>query len=163
MGDNVATAAGSNISAALAIVAILFFVFGIVLGEHVGELVGERLDTRRDWWLAVAGWIFGSMIVTALVAATGLIMLAALTLGFLAGGLTGTKLAYGESVGPWMIFDRKLRANKAHVKAAQDEAARERKRAAKAARRAGKPEPEFISVVSDAPKAGSSRQKKDAK
>lgn len=159
MGEGIATAAGSNLSAGLAIVAILFFVFGIVVGEHVGERVGERCDTRRQYWLANAGWLGGAMVVTALVAATGLIMLAALTLGLLAGGLTGTKLAYGESAGPWMFFDRKLRANKAHIKAAQDEAARARKQAAKEARRAGKPEPEYISVASNDTKTRSSRQR----
>lgn len=158
MGSDIQTAADSNLSAAMAIVAVVLFMFGIVLGEHIGESVGERCATRRDYIWANVWWMLAGSLASAIIWASGLILLVAVSLGILAGGIAGTKIAFGESIGPWRYFDSKLRANRPHVQRAKDPAAQKRRKQRVEARRKGMSEPEYISVSQP---GSSSRPRKD--
>lgn len=148
MEDAVQRAAESNISFGLAIVSILFFLFGVIVGVHVGEELGGRCVSRRRYALANLGWLLGGVLLSTLVFCTGWVAFAAITIGMIAGGLAGLKFGFGESVGPWKFVDTHLKANDAHVAAASDPEAAERRRAERSRRRrAGEPEPELMSVA----------------
>lgn len=113
MPDPVQQAAGSNISFGVAIVAILLFIFGAVLGEHMAEIWGYKLVTRRDYFLANLGWFVGCIFLSSLVWALGWSTLTGFFFGILAGGMAGFKIAFGESIGPWKVLDKYFKVNKA--------------------------------------------------
>ena len=142
-------AANSNISFGFAVISILFFLFGIVVGEHLAEELGRRCDGRRQYYLANVAWLMGGVVLSTLVFATGWVAFAAVTIGGIAGGLAGLKFGFGESVGPWKFVDKAFSANKGQVAAAKDpERARQRRKRDLARRRGEKvDEPELMSVA----------------
>ncbi|MDU4969671.1 MAG: hypothetical protein E6X18_01400, partial [Atopobium minutum] len=71
MGDSLQQAAGSNLSFGVAIVALVLFVFGTVLGEHLAESWGYKLVTRRDYLLANIAWFMAGVVLSSLVWVTG--------------------------------------------------------------------------------------------
>jgi hypothetical protein len=127
---------------AIAVVGLLLAVFGIVIGMKIGEDLSARCTSNRDYCLANLA-VFGvGVLVSALVWATGLTVLALLTIGLIAGGIAGLKFGYGESVGPWKAHDRFMRVNKDQL----DSAKTGKAAAARRRRKAGEPEPELMSV-----------------
>lgn len=146
MGDSLQQAAGSNISFGVAIVALVLFVFGTVLGEHLAESYGYKLVTRRDYLLANIAWFVAGIALSGIVWATGWTTLAAFTFGMIAGGMAGFKIAFGESIGPWKFVDKFFNTNKRHVAAAQDTHADARRKARREWKEGKGPEPELISV-----------------
>jgi hypothetical protein len=135
---------------AIAIVGLLLAVFGIVIGMRIGEELAGRCTTNKDYWLSNLAVFLVGTLVSALVWATGLVVLALLTIGVIAGGIAGLKFGYGESVGPWKAHDRFMRVNKDQIKNNETGSARRRRER----RAAGEPEPELMSV--QMPEAGSS-------
>ena len=91
--------------------------------------------------LAVLG---AGALLTAVVYATGLLMLLMLVFGAMAGTLSGMKMGFGESVGPWKKADSSFGVNKDHVRRSENSKAAE---AGRRARRDGGPEPELMSTV----------------
>lgn len=161
MPDPVQQAAGSNISFGVAIVAILLFIFGAVLGEHMAETWGYRLVTRRDYLLANLGWFVGCIFLSSLVWALGWSTLAGFFFGILAGGMAGFKIAFGESIGPWKVLDKYFKVNKGHVAAASDAQAIKRRYARKQYKQGKAPKPEYMSAatgpVTDKPASASAQ------
>ena len=82
-------AANSNISFGLAVISILFFLFGIVVGEHLAEELGRRCDGRRQYYLANVAWLMGGVVLSTLVFATGWVAFAAVTIGGSVMGIVG--------------------------------------------------------------------------
>lgn len=123
-------------------------VLGILIGFRLGTELGERAVTAGEFWGMNAALLAGGIVLGALIGAAGLVLLEAVPVGIIAGGLTGLKMAFGESVGPWKFVDRFFNINKAHQRAAASGAGAARRR-----RRAeGADEPDLISVGGDAPK-----------
>lgn len=143
--ESVEEAAGSGIDFAVAVAAVLLFAFGIVIGERVGEELAGRCVSKRDYWLANLGVLLAGSLASALVWATGWVLLAAVVIGMIAGGVAGLKLGFGESVGPWKFHDEKLHVNKDQLETARSGKGEARRRR----RREGGPEPELMSVEDD--------------
>ncbi|WP_051353747.1 hypothetical protein [Atopobium fossor] len=162
MGDSLQQAAGSNISFAVAIVALVLFVFGTVLGEHLAESFGYKLVTRRDYVLANIAWFVGGIALSSIVWATGWTTLAAFSFGMIAGGMAGFKIAFGESVGPWKFVDKFFNTNKRHVAAANDAHADARREARRKWKEGKGPEPELMSVQQPSNTQQSSYKKQSA-
>lgn len=132
---------------AMAIVAVLLFAFGMVLGAHLGEEYSKKLVTRVDYWRA-NGIVFAVGAVAAcLIWASGFLLLVSIAFGLMVGMLSGLKMGFGESIGPWGFVDGKLGTNKDQVRRAKNSKHAE---AVRRARKEGTPEPEVISVVNDA-------------
>lgn len=146
MGDSLQQAAGSNLSFGVAIVALVLFVFGTVLGEHLAESWGYKLVTRRDYLLANIAWFMAGVVLSSLVWVTGWTTLAAFSFGMIAGGMAGFKIAFGESVGPRKFVDQLFNTNKRHVAAAQDHQSVARREARRKWKEGKGPEPELMSV-----------------
>lgn len=142
----------------MAIVAVVLFAFGLVLGVHIGDELSRRAVTRRDYWklnLAVLGV---GVLVSAVLWATGWLLLVGVSFGLLVGALSGLKMGFGESIGPWGAVDRKVGTNKDQVRRAKDPGHAE---AVRRARRDGTEMPEVMSVQ-DAPDSSAPRGAKRA-
>ncbi len=130
----------------MAIVAILLLLFGIVVGVKIGGQLAGQCVTRREYWIANLKVVGVGVVVSALVAATGWLLLAGIPVGGMAGAIATLKMDFGESVGPWKAHDTFFRVNKDQVRRAGSANAE----AVRRARRDGTPEPEVISVQEDA-------------
>ena len=130
---------------AVAVMALVLFLFGIVSGVGLGDELSRRCVTKREYGLANAGVLLVGALASSVVLVTGLSVLMGLVIGLMAGGL---KLGFGESVGPWKFVDKTFRANKDQLRRAKDG---KRAEAVRRARRDGTPEPELISVQQDGP------------
>ena len=122
---------------------VVLFVFCVYVGFSVGNTVGERTVTTREYWGLNVAVIAVCMLVTAMLGA--LPLLYAVPVGLMAGGITGLKMGFGESVGPWAFIDRFFNINRAHrdtTKGGVGEARRRR-------RREGASAPDVISVTTD--------------
>lgn len=130
---------------AFIIVFVLVFLFSIYLGFAVGSHAGERAVTGREYWL------YNLIATVACILATAVLTLVPLLcsapLGFLAGCLTGLKMGYGESSGPWKLLDRFFNINKGQ----RARAGRASSAATRRARKTGEAAPDLISVANDAP------------
>ena len=134
----------------MAIVAILLLLFGIVIGAKIGGELAKQCVTRREYWIANLKVVGVGIVVSALVTATGWLMLAGIPVGGMAGAIATLKMDFGESVGPWKAHDTFFRVNKDQVRRAGSANAE----AVRRARRDGTPEPEVISVQDDAESDG---------
>lgn len=127
---------------AVFIVMLMFFVFGVLLGNKIGHLLGERAETSKQYWLYNLAVVAGGIVLSAVVSAFGLKTVAGFTIGLIAGGIMGLKFGFGKSVGVWEKHDRAFRVNADQLDAAQAEKrAEERGESAEEAR-----ERELISV-----------------
>lgn len=133
---------------AVAVMALVLFLFGMVSGVGLGDELSRRCVTKREYGLANAGVLLVGALVSSVVLVTGLSMLMGLVIGLMAGAVAGLKLGFGESVGPWKFVDKTFRANKDQLRRAKDG---KRAEAVRRARRDGTPEPELISVQQDGP------------
>lgn len=127
----------------MAIVAILLFAFGLLLGVHIGDGLSKRTVSRRDYWkynLIVLGV---GILVSAVLWATGWLLLVGVSFGLLVGAISGLKMGFGESIGPWGAVDRKLGTNKDQVRRAKSP---EHAEAVRRARKEGTEVPEVMSV-----------------
>lgn len=131
----------------LAIVAILLFFFGLGIGYKYGEDKGVQCVTTREYTVANIHVLVVGVLVSALIWASGWLMLAGIAVGGMAGALVGLKLTFGESVGPWKVHDRVLHVNKDQLRRAGSKNAE----AVRRARRDGTPMPEVMSVAPDEP------------
>lgn len=102
------------------IVMMLFMVFGIILGYGVGQILGKRAQDNRQYWVANALLLGAGILISALSALSNLIALVSLSLGLIAGGVTGIKFGYGRSVGIWRRHDRMFRVSADQLKADDD-------------------------------------------
>lgn len=143
----------------LAIVAILMFFFGLTIGYKYGEDKGVQCVTAHEYAMANAKVLGVGVLVSALIWASGWLMLAGIAIGGMAGALVGLKMTFGESVGPWKIHDRFLRVNKDQLRRAGSANAE----AVRRARRDGTPMPEVMSVSSDAPEEDKGKRSKHKK
>ena len=130
----------------MAIVAILLLLFGIILGVRIGGELARSCVTKKEYWTANLKIIGVGVVVSAIVSATGWIMLAGIPVGGMAGAIAALKMDFGESVGPWKFHDTFFRVNKDQVRRAGNANAE----AVRRARRDGTPEPEIISIQDDA-------------
>lgn len=127
----------------MAIVAILLFAFGLLLGVHIGDELSKKTVSRRDYWkynLIVLGV---GILVSAVLWATGWLLLVGVSFGLLVGAISGLKMGFGESIGPWGAVDRKLGTNKDQVRRAKSP---EHAEAVRRARKEGTEVPEVMSV-----------------
>lgn len=133
---------------AVAIMALFLLLFGIVTGVGLGDELSKRCVTKGEYLRANLGALLLGSVACALVLMSGLTVLLGLVIGIVAGTITGLKMGFGESVGPWKFVDKHFRANKDQLRRSENSAQAE---AVRRARRDGTPEPEFISVQQDGP------------
>lgn len=137
----------------LLIVGLLLLGFGLWMGFSLGEQLAVRCVTKGEYWRMNAIVVLVGAVVSGFVWSTGFVMIAAATVGTMAGAIAGLKFGFGESAGPWKAHDKAFRVNKDHLETAESgkgEARRKR-------RRDGGPEPELISVAQDPPKNANRR------
>jgi hypothetical protein len=132
---------------AVIILAIVCLVFGIVLGYGIGERLSIDCITTKDYWKKNAEVLIVGTLASAVVWATGLVVLAAVTIGAIAGAIVGLKFGFGESSGPWKAFDKTFRVNQDQLETAESGRGESRRRR----RKEGGPEPELMSTITDAP------------
>lgn len=139
----------------LAVVAILLFFFGLIIGYRYGEEKGVQCVTAREYGLANVKVLVVGTLVSSVIWATGWLMLAGIAIGGMAGALVGLKMTFGESVGPWKVHDRFLRVNKDQLRRAGSKNAE----AVRRARRDGTPMPEVMSVAQEDDHAAKGKKK----
>lgn len=130
----------------VAVLAVVLFAFGLVLGAHIGEELAKRVVTRRDYWKYNLLLFGAGVLASALLWATGWRLLVGIAFGLLVGAVSGLKMGFGESIGPWGAVDKKLGTNKDQVRRARDPGHAE---AVRRARKEGTEIPEVMSVASD--------------
>ena len=133
---------------AVAVLALVLFMCGIVFGVGLGDRLAVRCVTKGEYARANVLTLLAGALATALVLMTTLTVLVCLVIGAMAGTVAGLKLGFGESVGPWKFVDRTFHANKDQLRRSKDS---KRAEAVRRARRDGTPEPELISVQQDGP------------
>lgn len=101
------------------IVTMLFGVLGIVIGWKVGTVWGSLAETDRQYWMRNLAVVLIGIVLSAVVAATGMTTLMGLTVGLIGGSIAGLKMGFGKSVGVWQKHDRYFRVNKDQVKAGE--------------------------------------------
>lgn len=136
-----------------AILAIVLFAFGLIIGVHVGDELSKRAVTRRDYWRYNLIALLVGVLVSAVIWATGWRMVVGISFGVLVGVISGLKMGFGESIGPWGAVDKKLGTNKDQVRRAKNP---EHAEAVRRARKEGTEMPEVMSVEDDAPSVGRS-------
>ena len=129
-----------------AVLALVFFLFGIFAGVGLGERLAARCVTKREYVLANVATLLVGAVVSAIVMITPYPMFVTLAIGVIGGTVAGLKMGFSESVGPWKAHDRYFRVNKDQLKRSENG---ERAEAVRRARRDGTPEPELISVQQD--------------
>lgn len=130
----------------VAILAVVLFAFGLVLGAHIGEELSKRVVTRRDYAkYNLLVFAIGAL-AAAILWATGWLLLVGVAFGLMVGVVSGLKMGFGESIGPWGAVDRKLGTNKDQVRRAKNP---EHAEAVRRARKEGTEVPEVMSVASD--------------
>lgn len=140
---------------ALAIVALMLFLLGIIIGVRIGGELAKGCVTKREYWLANLKILGVGVLVSALIGLTGLTLVAGIPIGAMAGAIASLKMDFGESVGPWKFHDKAFRVNKDQLRRAQNGNAE----AVRRARRDGTPMPEVISVADDSPEGSSNAAK----
>lgn len=131
-----------------AILALVFFLFGIFAGVGLGERLVTRCVTKKEYLIANVATLLVGAVVSAVVMITPYPMFVTLVIGVIGGTIAGLKMGFGESVGPWKAHDRYFRVNKDQLRRSETS---ERAEAVRRARRDGTPEPELMSVVDDKP------------
>lgn len=129
----------------MAIVALLLFLFGIVVGSKIGAEMAKNVVTTKEYWLANLKIVVVGVIASMVIALTGFSLLAGVAIGGMGGAIAGLKMEFGESSGPWKFIDRSLGVNKDQLRRAGDKNAE----AVRRARRDGTPMPEYMSVSQD--------------
>ncbi|WP_102337950.1 hypothetical protein [Collinsella provencensis] len=118
----------------------LVFCFAIYIGFFIGQELCKRWAiTAKAYWAANIGGIVMVVLATALIPA---LMVQVTLIGLLAGYITGLKMTFGESSGPWKWVDNFMNINRRHRQTAEKgsgEAARRR-------RKTGESGPDLISV-----------------
>lgn len=143
---------------AVAVLALVLFLCGIVFGMGLGDELAKRCVTKGEYARANVLTLLVGALATALVVMTTLTVLVCLVIGAMAGTVAGLKLGFGESVGPWKFVDRTFHANKDQLRRAKDS---KRAEAVRRARRDGTPEPELMSVQQDGPASRGGKARKD--
>ncbi len=131
-----------------AVLALVFFLFGIFAGVGLGERLVVRCVTKKEYVIANVLTLLAGAVVSAIVMITPYPMFVTLVIGLIGGTIAGLKMGFGESVGPWKAHDRYFRVNKEQLKRSETG---ERAEAVRRARRDGTPEPELMSVMDDGP------------
>ena len=108
-----------NMDFGVVIIALLFMVLGILIGNKVGETLATRLSGSKQYWAYNAIAVVVGIVIAAFVSALGLLWLAGLTIGLIAGAIFGLKMGYGKSVGAWAKHDRHFRVNVDQLKAGE--------------------------------------------
>lgn len=129
----------------MAIVALLLFLFGIVVGSKIGAEMAKNVVTTKEYWLANLKIVVVGVIASMVIALTGFSLLAGVAIGGMGGAIAGLKMEFGESSGPWKFIDRSLGVNKDQLRRAGDKNAE----AVRRSRRDGTPMPEYMSVSQD--------------
>ncbi|WP_229772103.1 hypothetical protein [Olsenella porci] len=129
----------------MAIVALLLFLFGIVMGSKIGAEMAKNVVTTREYWLANLKIVVVGVLASMVIGLTGFSLLAGVAIGGMGGAIAGLKMEFGESSGPWKFIDRSLGVNKDQLRRAGDKNAE----AVRRARRDGTPMPEYMSVSQD--------------
>ena len=129
----------------MAIVALLLFLFGIVVGSKIGAEMAKNVVTTKEYWLANLKIVVVGVIASMAIGLTGISHLAGVAIGGMGGAIAGLKMEFGESSGPWKFIDRSLGVNKDQLRRAGDKNAE----AVRRARRDGTPMPEYMSVSQD--------------
>lgn len=143
---------------AILIGAIVCLVFGIVLGYGIGERLAVDCITTKQYWKKNIEVLIVGALASAVVWATGFVLLAGITIGAIGGAIAGLKFGFGESAGPWKAFDKTFRVNRDQVATAESGKGEERRRR----RKEGGPEPELMSTITDAPQDAASDKAKGA-
>lgn len=129
------------------ILCAVVFVFFMSLGFSIGSKLGEDAVATSDYWRLNA---FGAVGLAVGLIALPWPLVQAGVIGAFAGYVTGLKMGFGESVGPWKAVDRFFNVNRSHRKAAASGTGEARRRRKKA----GAPEPHLISVDQKGKAAG---------
>ncbi len=93
------------------VVTMLFGVLGIVIGYKAGLEAGKTAESDRQYWMRNVAALLIGVVISAVVAATGLLTLMGLSLGLIGGAVAGLKFGYGKSVGLWRKHDTVFRVS----------------------------------------------------
>lgn len=137
----------------LAILFVVLFAFGLVVGAHIGDELSKRVVTRGDYWKYNLILFAIGVVASAVLWGTGWRLLVGVAFGLLVGAVSGLKMGFGESIGPWGKVDSKLGTNKDQVRRAKDPTHAE---AVRRARKEGTEVPEVMSVAPQPASKGSS-------
>ena len=72
---------------ALAIVAIMLMLLGIVIGARIGSELARGCVTRREYWMANLKIVLVGVLASALIGFTRLILLSGIPIGAMAGAI----------------------------------------------------------------------------
>ena len=121
---------------------VVLLIFGVTVGYKLGHDAGERTVTNRDYWVANGVAVLAGIVVVAAFGLVGLPLLQSVAYGAIAGAITGLKLGFGESVGPWRKHDDFFNVNKRQRDAADSGKGMERRRR----RKNNEDEPQLMSI-----------------
>lgn len=135
----------------------LLFIFSVYIGFLIGETLSVHAITKSMYWKMNGAAVAIAVLLSFIFASLPLMF--AVIVGLLAGTITGLKMGFGESTGPWKALDRFLNVNKDQQETAKKGTGEERRQ-----RRKDKAEgPDLISVQGDSPASGSSDEAKTSK
>lgn len=119
-----------------------------MIGFHIGGEYAEKCVTKSEYIRANFVVLALGVVVSAIIWMTGLVMLAFCAIGFIAGGIAGLKMGFGESVGPWKVVDRFLHINKDQLEVANDQKLSKKMERKRRLHKEGGSKEEFISTIS---------------
>lgn len=96
----------------IAMVGLMLAIFGVVVGFDIGSRLGEQAEDKKTYWKYNAYAYLVGIAVSALIWATGWVVVSFATIGMLGGCIAGLKMSFGQSVGPWAGLDRFFRPNR---------------------------------------------------
>ena len=135
---------------AVAVMALVLFLFGIVSGVGLGDELSRRCVTKREYGFANAGVLLVGALVSSVVLVTGLPVLMGLVIGLMAGAIAGLELGGPGGVrGPVEVRRQDLPRQQGPAEARRGREGAPRRCAARAetARRS----PRLVGVQQDGP------------
>ena len=114
---------------AFIILFIILFIFSVYIGFLIGESLSVHAITKSMYWRLNGMAVLVAVLLAFIFASMPLMY--AVIVGLLAGTITGLKMGFGESTGPWKVLDRFFKANKDQRKVAEEgtgEARRQRRK-----------------------------------
>lgn len=122
----------------------MLFIFCCYIGFLIGESLSVHALTKSIYWKMNGMAVLVAVLLSFLFASLPLMY--AVIVGLLAGTITGLKMGFGESTGPWKVLDRFLKVNKDQQKTAEEGTGEEQRRR----RKNNEEGPDLISVQGEA-------------
>ena len=99
---------------AVFITALLLAIVGIVIGFRLGQEWAGRATSKKQYWTFNVIAYVVCIVISAFIAALGLVVLVFAVIGILGGVIAGLKFGYG-SEGPWKKVDKVMGVKNRHL------------------------------------------------